>query len=144
MRARLALRSDSAELERLLRFAGEFAGHAALTEDERARLLIILDELFSNIVTHGYDVGTTDGEVEVTLAVRDNRLLIEFVDDGRAFDPLGSTPPDLDLPAAERPIGGLGIAIVRALADAASYARQGGRNRLSLARDLTRSPPASG
>jgi len=69
------------------------------------------------------------------------RLIIEFVDDGRPFDPLASAAPDLDLPADERPVGGVGIAIVRALVDEIGYRWDGSHNRLTLGRNVLQ-PPA--
>jgi anti-sigma regulatory factor (Ser/Thr protein kinase) len=143
MAARLALRNDAAELVRLTEFADAFARGQNLAEEERSRLLVILDELFSNIVAHGYEGATAAGHIEVTLGVRAGRLIIELIDDGRPFDPLSSVAPDLDLPAQERPIGGLGIAIVRALVDEAGYRREGDRNHLTLGRKLPdrASPP---
>jgi anti-sigma regulatory factor (Ser/Thr protein kinase) len=144
MRTGLSLRNDSADLVRLTEFATQFARRHKLADEECARLLIILDELFSNVVMHGYEdpVGkeNAEGHVEVALSLEADRLIIEFVDDGRPFDPLASLPPDLDVPAEERSIGGVGIAIVRALVDEAGYRRDGNRNRLTLGRTVLRRP----
>ena len=63
---------------------------------------------------------------------------MEFIDDGRSFDPLTTPPPDMDLPLEERPIGGIGIAIVRALVDEIGYTREHNHNRLILGRTVSR------
>ena len=142
MRARLSLRNDSADLARLTEFASEFTSRHQLADEETARLQIILDELFTNVVDYGYEATAgeerRDGHIEVALSLEGDRLIIEFVDDGCPFDPLTSPPPDLDLPAEERPIGGAGIAIVRGLVDEAGYRRDGNRNRLTLGRTVRR------
>jgi anti-sigma regulatory factor (Ser/Thr protein kinase) len=143
MRTRLSLHNDSADFVRLTEFANEFSHQHQLPDEERARLLIILDELFSNIVKYGYESTATEAHIDVALSFKGGRLTIEFVDDGRPFDPLTSSSPDLDLPAEERPIGGVGIAIVRALVDEIGYRWDGNRNRLTLGRDVVR-PPAAG
>jgi serine/threonine-protein kinase RsbW/sigma-B regulation protein RsbU (phosphoserine phosphatase) len=104
-------------------------------------LLIILDELFTNVINYGYEDATASGQIEVALGLEAGRLMIEFVDDGRPFNPLTSAAPDLDLPVEERPIGGVGIAIVRALVDEVAYSRDGNRNRLTLGRNVLRPPP---
>jgi len=144
MEARLDLRSDNADLVRLSEFASEFTSRHKLADEDSARLQIILDELFTNVVKYGYEgaaaEGHAEGHIEVTLSLEADRLIIEFVDDGRPFDPLTSSPPDLDLPLEERPIGGVGIAIVRALVDEAEYRRDGNRNRLTLGRTVLRQP----
>ena len=98
-------------------------------------MLVILDELFANVVSHGYP-DAVQGHIEVTLSLRGDRLVIEFVDDGTLFDPLASPAADLSLPVEERPIGGIGITIVRALVDEISYARQRNRNFLTLSRRI--------
>jgi serine/threonine-protein kinase RsbW len=144
MRARVDLRNDNADLVRLSEFASEFALRHKLADEDSARLQIILDELFTNVVNYGYDSaageGHPDGHIEVALSLEADRLIIEFVDDGCPFDPLASPPPDLDLPVEERQIGGVGIAIVRALVDEAEYRRDGNRNRLILGRTVLRQP----
>ncbi len=112
MRASIDLRSDADELIRLQAFAETFASDCGLADDERARLLVILEELFTNVVAHN------------------------FVDDGPPFDPLAHSEPDFEASPEQRPVGGLGIAIVRALAHRANYRREGHRNHLYLIRRL--------
>ena len=136
MRASIDLRSEAAELIRLQAFAETFARDCGLADDERARLLVILEELFTNVVAHGCGVGFAAGSVAVALGWRHDALTIDFVDDGPPFDPLAHPGPDLDVPPDQRPVGGLGIAIVRALADQASYRRESHRNHLYLVRRL--------
>jgi len=136
MRASINLRSEASELTRLEAFAEAFARDRGLADEERARLLVILEELFTNVVTHGYGGEFEAYSVAVALDWRRGRLTINFVDDGPPFDPLAHSAPDLDAPAEQRPIGGLGIAIVRALVDRARYCRQGQRNHLHLVRRL--------
>jgi serine/threonine-protein kinase RsbW len=139
MRASIALRSEATELTRLEAFAEAFARDCGLADDERARLLIILEELFTNVVAHGHGAQFTAGNVAVALGRRRGRLTIDFIDDGLPFDPLAHPGPDLETPAEQRPIGGLGIAIVRALVDQARYRRKGDSNHLHLVRRLA--PP---
>jgi anti-sigma regulatory factor (Ser/Thr protein kinase) len=141
MRTWLSLHNNSADFARLTEFATEFSRQNKLPDEERARLLIILDELFTNVVEYGYENAASEGHIDVALSLRAGRLMIEFVDDGRPFDPLAKPPPDLDVPADERSLGGVGIAIVRALVDEIGYRWDGNRNRLTLGRDVLR-PPA--
>ena len=137
MRASITLRGEAAELVRLEAFAEAFARDCALADDERSRLLVILEELFTNVVEHAYEgVQFAAGSVAVTLGWKHGRLTIDFVDDGPPFDPLAHSAPDLDAPPEQRPIGGLGIPIVRALVDEACYWREGHRNHLPLVRRL--------
>jgi len=136
MRESITLRGDRAELTRIQAFADEFAHKCVLPEDERSRLLIILEELFTNAVAHGHQQYSAAGHITVTLGWRTGRLRISFVDDGQPFDPLAFRGPELERAAEERAIGGLGIHIVRSLVDRARYCRRGGRNHLYLIRRI--------
>jgi anti-sigma regulatory factor (Ser/Thr protein kinase) len=133
-RASITLRAEHAEFARLQAFAEEFARRHGLPDDERSRLLIILDELFTNAVTHGLRPNSARGTIAVALGWRTGRLRISFVDDGKPFDPLAFRGPDLEEATEERGIGGLGIHIVRSLVHQARYRREGDRNHLHLVR----------
>jgi anti-sigma regulatory factor (Ser/Thr protein kinase) len=134
----LSLRSDPAEFRRLVSFAEGFGRSRGLPSGERARLLIILEELFTNVVKHGYDNVTRSGRIEVALAFDGKRVEIELSDDGRPFDPLSASLSNFDLPATQRVVGGLGLQILRFLTDDAKYFRRGDRNYLTLIRNITR------
>ncbi len=57
-------------------------------------------------------------------------------DDGIAFDPLIAPPPDLDSDIEDRPIGGLGVYLVKEMMDEVEYARADGRNRVTLVKNV--------
>jgi anti-sigma regulatory factor (Ser/Thr protein kinase) len=143
-RASITLRAEDAEFTRLQDFAVEFARQCGLPDGERSRLLIVLDELFTNAVTHGHEPHSTGGSIAVTLGWRAGRLRISFVDDGRPFDPLAFRGPDLAEAPEERGIGGLGIHIVRSLVHQARYRRVGDRNHLHLVRHTASRSGAGG
>lgn len=90
----------------------------ALRDDVR----LIAEEVACNTVGHGYDGGR--GEMVVEIYRRPGALALEFRDDGRPFDPLSAPPPALHADIGERPIGGLGLHLVRELAHGLSYARE--------------------
>ena len=140
----ITLCAEIAELARLQAFAVEFAHQCGLPADERSRLLIILDELFTNAVTHGRRPHSAGGTVAVSLGWREGRLRISFVDDGVPFDPLAFRGPDLEDATEERGIGGLGIHIVRSLVHQARYRRAGDRNHLHLVRRIESTNQAGG
>ena len=131
--ATLSLPSDAARIGQLLGFGEEFAHRHDLAAGDRAWLLIILEELFVNAVDHGF-CGRTTGHIDVTLRQRGARTTIHFSDNAPPFDPLDWAAPDLDLPISERPIGGLGLHLLRSGVDMARYRRVGDRNHLVLIR----------
>lgn len=92
---------------------------------------LALEELVINIMDYGFDGG--DHEIDITLISEDHRLTIEIADSGKAFDPLTEAPvPDVDAPMDERPIGGLGVYLVRNMMDDMQYRREGDRNYITL------------
>ena len=71
--------------------------------------------------------------VEITAIIRPKKEIEFIVDDsGRPFDPTLAEQPDLELGVDERPVGGLGIHLVRSIMDKVSYAREGGHNILKM------------
>ena len=92
-------------------------------------LRIIIDEIASNIVTHS---GASGFELEVERVEAPAGIKLVFSDDGAPFDPLAHADPDTSLSAAERPIGGLGILMVKKMSDSVSYERVRNRNVLTV------------
>ena len=95
----------------------------------QSSLHIILDEIASNIVKHS---GASGFAVDVEFTEDPAGVRLVFVDDGVPYDPLSHADPDTKLPAAERPIGGLGIMMVKKMADSISYERARNRNFLTV------------
>ena len=92
---------------------------------------LVLEELAINTINHGHDSGLH--EISFTFNSTEKALTIEMVDDGKRFDPLTDAPvPDVNAPMDERPIGGLGVFLVRKLMDELTYRRDEGRNHLTL------------
>ena len=83
-------------------------------------------------MNHGHD-DDGDHEMEIALTSEADKLTIELSDDGRAFNPLDDAPePDLDAAIEDRPIGGLGVHMVRTFMDEMHYRRDEGKNHLTL------------
>ena len=102
---------------------------------------LALDEIISNVIEHGYE-DTLEHEIPITVRFEGDLLTIEIEDDGRPFNPVAEPLPDVDLPLEERPIGGLGILILRSMADGHEYRRERGRNILRIEKRIAerRSP----
>lgn len=133
MEARLTFQVDSGAMQQVRGFVIDFVTRHAVASEEQSRILIVLEELLTNLAKYGYP-NRKSGSAEVVLQLDGTRLTIEFADDGDPFDPLRGPPPNLDVPLGERDLGGLGILIVRALADEARYCRVNERNVVQLTR----------
>lgn len=100
---------------------------------------VSLDEVLANVVRHGLAGRGEAARVELELQLEPGdppRCEVRVEDDGPEFDPLAAAAPDTTLGVDERPIGGLGIELVKRLMDEVHYERAGGRNRLRLVRRL--------
>lgn len=96
---------------------------------------LAIEELVTNCIHYGYD-DAGEHTIVITLSVADQTLMMTVEDDGHEFDPLAQEAPDLAGPAEDRPIGGLGIHLLRKLADGVAYERRNGTNRLTLTKRL--------
>ena len=132
---RTAVPGDPAQLPILTRFLQEFWAAANLPPAHALNFELALEEVFMNIVMHGSQPGVAPS-VEVSLALADNGLTMTVEDNGPLFNPLTVPSPDLTSSLTERPVGGLGVFLVRQLMDAVSYSRVDARNRLTMSKSL--------
>src|SRR5271166_1483225 len=108
------------------------ATEAGLPEERVGELDLLIEEIFMNVCSHAYPDGR-QGVVTLTYSVpAPGELSVEVADQGAEFNPLTAAPPDLTLNLESRPIGGLGIFLVKALASSLSYRRDRGWNRLTF------------
>lgn len=92
---------------------------------------LVLDELASNIINHGY--GESGHAFQITIQSRPESLTIEVVDEARPFDPFQDAPhPTVEASVEARPIGGLGVHLVKHLMDEMKYKHENGKNCLTL------------
>ena len=103
---------------------------------EKMQIDIALDEVLSNIVRYAY--GGKDGTFTVQYSFDEDsrKASITVIDEGSAFDPLAKEAPDITLNVEERPVGGLGIYLVRRVMDAITYRRINGRNILHMEKKI--------
>jgi serine/threonine-protein kinase RsbW len=127
--------NDLAAMGSLAETVEAFVAEHRLPAEAANALYVSVDEAVSNAIAYGYPEGA-HGEIAVRLCRRPGSVVLEVEDDGAPFDPLQAAPPDLTLPLADRPIGGLGIHLIRNLMDEMSYARRDGRNILKLVKNL--------
>jgi len=92
---------------------------------------LAIEELVSNCVKYGFD-DTEEHLITISVATSEGMLELAFTDDGHAFNPLTFPEPDISVPAHERSIGGLGLHLLRKMADHAAYSRLSEQNLLTL------------
>ncbi len=92
---------------------------------------LTLEEVITNIVKYAYSEHG-DHNIDVTLAVDDGAVLVDFQDDGNEFDPRDFPEPDTTQPVEKRTAGGLGIHLVRKMSESMKYRRENGKNVLEI------------
>lgn len=130
----LILKTEIAEFDRLRNWFQDFARQLDLPEEITDRMLIAADEVFTNISAYAYSGAI--GQVEVSAEQKEAMLRLTFKDTGKPFDPTKSSDPDTRSPVKERPIGGLGIFVVKRLMDKVEYRRENGCNVLTLTKRI--------
>ena len=118
-------------LSQCTEFVAARAVEAGFTPSRLCEIELVVEEVVTNICRHGYD--DQPGQMELRCRPVDTqRLLLEFIDGGRPFDILAAPAPDLTVDLDQREPGGLGVPLIRAMVDEASYRREGNRNILRL------------
>jgi serine/threonine-protein kinase RsbW len=116
-------------LAAIRQFVGEMGEKAGLDRKALYRLKLAVDEIATNIVTHGYEDAGQQGEIVVSATLQPAAFTIQLEDTSGEYDPYGlGQPGHLDKPISERPIGGLGVFLTVRGVDEFRYERINGRN----------------
>jgi serine/threonine-protein kinase RsbW len=126
----LTLPATLESLDPLVQYVLSAAAAAGLDRKAVYRLRLAVDEIATNIITHGYAEAQMDGDVVVNASLGDEELVITLEDWAPAFDPRQHESPDhIDKPSHERPIGGLGVFLALKSADGFDYEYRDHKNR---------------
>ncbi len=134
-RVEIILKNRPEEQRRLRRALEEFAQVHGLPDAAVQAADLALEEHVSNVIAYAYSDKATH-EIVVRLTIADGGLRIEVEDDGQPFDPLSLPAPDISLPLEERPVGGLGVHLIRKFMEAVDYRRDAGKNILRMRKRL--------
>ncbi len=97
---------------------------------------VAIDELFGNIAHYAYNPEVGPATVRVEVDENPLSVVITFIDNGVAYDPLAKEDPDITLSAEERQIGGLGIYMVKKSMDDITYEYKDGQNILKIKKHI--------
>jgi serine/threonine-protein kinase RsbW len=107
-------------LDDMREFVCQAAEDAGMDDSDSYKIQLAVDEACSNIIEHGCD-GMCEEQIEITCTDAEDRLIIMVRDHGEPFDPTSAPAPDLTADIEDRPIGGLGIFLMRRLMDEIRY-----------------------
>jgi serine/threonine-protein kinase RsbW len=124
MRLRLQIPCERTQLGLLLDSIEQSLLEHGIARELRDDMRLIAEEVVCNAIEHGAGGEPAQRRIAVDIARDDDGLHVEFRDNGRPFDPLDQEPPELDADVVDRPIGGLGVHLVRELARSVRYVRE--------------------
>ncbi len=135
--SQISLHPSLDSLEELKLFIRQACQAWKIPKDDCLTLELVSEEWFINIVVHGYRMQEDAAPVDVVLSLTPSKQLsIQFTDAAPPFNPLEAEVPDTSLPFEERPIGGLGIHIIRSKMDKLEYRRTGKYNQLTMRKHI--------
>jgi len=127
----IVLQNRPEEKPRLLKALETFAAEHDLPAKVCQAVDLALEEHLTNVLNYAYP-DSASHEIRIRLSCEERTLHVEVEDDGRAFNPLQAPPVDTSLPLEQRPIGGLGVHLMRQFMDTLDYRREGDRNILHM------------
>lgn len=136
----ITIRSKLSEIQRVEHLLRAFITKYQLPSSFIMDFTLSAEELLTNIISYGYE-DTAEHLIQLQLQCNATTITLCIKDDGRAYNPLTRPLPDITAGVQERPIGGLGIYLVRQLMDQVEYFRSDEKNILTLTKKL---PPKKG
>ena len=133
---KLDLSNNVQQVPELNKFVSSVAERLNLEPSLSSQLTLAVEEAVVNVMSYAYPLGT-EGDITVEAKATEQWLKFFITDQGKAFDPTQGGKADISLSAEERPIGGLGILLVRSLMDSINYERYEGKNVLTLKKAIS-------
>lgn len=135
MEKEITLNNDLSEISRLEAFVEELGAELELAPDLVMNINLALEEAVVNVIMYAYP-SEQHRSIMLKVGYSGQQLMFLLTDEGRSFDPTQAGQPDIDLPLEERPIGGLGIFLIRQIMNEVSYQRIGEMNQLTMKKIL--------
>ena len=127
----LNVKNDIREIDRVFDRIKEFCCANDISEKKCFDILIIVDELATNIISYAFDDGQ-EHTFTIMIEKENDVIHVQLSDGGVPFDPLKKSEPDTDASLEKRQVGGLGIFFVKQLSKRITYARIENKNQLDV------------
>ena len=131
----ITLTNDIDEIHKLADFIDQVCEVASFNPATIMQMNLAIEEAVVNIMNYAYPQGTT-GNINVEARLSDSSLVFVISDTGKPFDPTAQGEVDITLSAEERPVGGLGIHLIRQLMDSVNYEYIDNHNILTLTKKI--------
>ena len=128
----LTIEATPENVDKAIEFVDEMLEEYGCGMKEQMAIDVAVDELFANIAHYAYNPETGYATVKVDVIKVPLSVEITFVDNGKPYDPLAKADPDTTQSIEDRPIGGMGILIVKKSMDDVNYEYKDGKNILTI------------
>lgn len=135
MEKSIILANDITEIARLNEFVEEIGNEFSLSPEVVFNLTLVLEEAVVNIINYAYPKEDHES-IYLSAKLHNDSIMLVLTDTGKEFDPTMAPEADITLSADERPIGGLGIFLIRQIMNEVKYERIEGKNVLTLEKKL--------
>ena len=131
----VSIRNKHSEIQKIWEEFESFAKENQMANDIRRNTQIALDEIISNTIEYGYEK-YSDDKIKVNFLIDQTNLVIEIIDNAKHYNILERDDPDISKSIEEKPIGGLGVHLVKSLMNEKKYDCINGKNHLTLIKQL--------
>ena len=132
----LTIEATRKNLSQVLGFVNSQLEECGCSRKARFQMDIAVEEIFVNIADYGYPGKTGMAIIRVDADDDPHYVTVTFRDHGVPFDPLAKPDPDITLPPETRPIGGLGVYMVKKSMDDVQYEYKDGDNIFRIKKSL--------
>jgi anti-sigma regulatory factor (Ser/Thr protein kinase) len=133
---KLTINASTDNLPAVLEFIDAELEAAGIGGKTQFQIDIAVEEIYVNIAHYAYAPDTGSATIQFDIRGNPPEAEIQFIDEGKPYNPLCSAEPDITLSAGEREIGGLGIFMTRKSMDAVEYRFEGNKNILTIRKYL--------
>jgi serine/threonine-protein kinase RsbW len=127
-----AVAPDMSAIPPLIEWVEQCCGDDGVDSGVTFKMMLAIEEALANVIAHAFVEVPPPHLIQLRLDIAADRCAAEIVDNGHPFDPSAAPPPDLAISLHERDPGGLGIHLMRQMADRVEYRREDGQNRLRI------------
>jgi anti-sigma regulatory factor (Ser/Thr protein kinase) len=135
MEKSIILANDISEISKLNDFVEEIGNEFSLTPDVVFNVNLVLEEAIVNVINYAYPKEKHES-IYLSAQLHEGSIVFVLTDTGMQFDPTKAPEADITLSLEDRPIGGLGIFLIRQIMNEVSYERIDGKNVLTLSKKL--------
>lgn len=128
----LTLEAKTENIQQITDFVNAELEAADCPMKAQMQIDMAIDEVFANIASYSYGEDVGEATVRLELEEDPRAVVLTFIDRGMPFDPLAKEDPDVSLSLEDRPVGGLGIFLVKNIMDDVTYEYRDGQNVLRI------------